>query len=122
MWIICSVLHGRGNDVSQQIDPESLLDILMVSDKYDFHQALKYVIRDHMKVPKESVSRVEQGYLMAAAFLFGDKDIFAAHTLAVIMESKESFGPFFDDAGTSEILPPRLFRTFCPAALVMINI
>jgi hypothetical protein len=49
------------------------------------------------------------GYLLAAAFLFGDIDKFVAHTLALILYYKGSYLKFLNDEITSHIIPWKMF-------------
>jgi hypothetical protein len=111
MRTICYVIHLRNDDVPESIKPRELLQILIVSDKYNFHLALKYLIKDQLR-PREEAKRVDMGYLMAAAFLLGNTKLFAAHTLALILDCEGSFLEFFNDAITIQIVPVKTFRTF----------
>jgi hypothetical protein len=49
------------------------------------------------------------GYLLAAAFLFGDIDIFIAHTLTLILYYMGSYLEFLNDEITSQIIPWKTF-------------
>lgn len=106
---ICCVLHHRNADVPQSPTPKEVLQIAIEADKYGLNVALKYARVQWLK-PRGSPDRVDMGYLLAAAFLFGDMDMFVAHTLALILHYKGSYLEFLDDEITSQILP---WKTFC---------
>jgi len=107
--IICCVIHHRNNDVPQSLTPMEVLQIAIEADKYDLTVALKYASAQWLK-PKGKPEREDMGYLLAAAFLFGDMDMFVANTLALILHYKESYLEFLDDEITSQIIP---WKTFC---------
>jgi hypothetical protein len=106
---ICCVIHHRNNDVPQSLTPKEILQIFIEIDKYDLKVALKYASVQWLK-PRDNVDRVDKGYLLAAAFLFGNMDTFVAHTLALILHYKGPFLEFLDDEITSQIVP---LKTFC---------
>ena len=135
MRTICYVIHLRNDDVPQVIKPRELLQILIVSDKYDFHLALKYLFKDQLKPraetkylfnchlkPSAESKRVDMGYLMAAAFLLGNTDVFAVHTLELVLEYKGSFWKFFDDPITSQIVPMKTFCMFSNRAPILVKV
>jgi hypothetical protein len=70
---------------------------------------LKYVRVEWLK-PRGKPEREDMGYLLAAAFLFGDMDIFVAYALALILHSTGLYLEFSDDEITGQILP---WKTFC---------
>jgi hypothetical protein len=107
--IICSVMHHRNDDVPQSPTPKEVLQIAIEADKYDLNIALKYVRAQWLK-PSGKPGREDMGYLLAAAFLFGDMDMFVAHALALILHYTGSYLEFSDDEITGQILP---WKTFC---------
>jgi len=109
LQIICRVIHHRNNDVPQSLTPKEVLQIAIEADKYDLNVALKYARAQWLK-PRGRPERVDMGYLLAAAFLFGDMDMFVANTLALILHYKESYLEFLDDEIISQIIP---WKTFC---------
>jgi hypothetical protein len=106
---ICCVIHHRNDDVPQSLTPKEVLQIVIEADKYDLNVALKYASVEWLK-PRGNADRVDMGYLLAAAFLFGDMDTFVAHTLELILHYKGSYLEFLDDEITSQIVP---LKTFC---------
>jgi hypothetical protein len=84
---ICCVIHHRNDDVPQALTPKEVLQIAIEADKYDLSVALKYASAKWLK-PRGNADKVDIGYLMAVAFLFGDMDTLAAHTLALILHYK----------------------------------
>jgi hypothetical protein len=107
--IICCVIHHRNDDVPQYLTPRKVLQIAIEADKYDLNVALKYARAQWLK-PRGSPERVDIGYLLAAAFLFGDMDMFVANTLALILHYNGSYLECLDDEITSQIIP---WKTFC---------
>jgi hypothetical protein len=106
---ICCVIHHRNDDVPQSLTPNEVLQIAIEADKYDLSVALKYARKQWLK-PRGSPDRVDMGCLLAAAFLFGDMDMFAAHTLALILHYQGSYLAFLDNEIISRIVP---WKTFC---------
>ncbi len=107
--IICCVIHHRNNDVPQSLTPKEVLQIAIVADKYDLSVVMKFVRVQWLK-PREKLERMDIGYLLAAAFLFRDVDMFVAHSLALILNYTESYWEFFDDEMISQTVP---WKTFC---------
>jgi hypothetical protein len=95
--------------VPQSLTPKEVLRIFIAADKYDLNVALKYASVQWLK-PRDNAERVDMGYLLAAAFLFSDMDMFVVHTLELILRYKGSYLEFLDDEITSQILPG---KTFC---------
>lgn len=114
---ICCVIHHRNDDVSQSLTAKEILQIAIEVDKYDLKVALKYASAQWLK-PQDNIDRVDRGYLLAAAFLFGGMDTFAAHTLALILYYKGSYLEFLDDEITSQIVP---LKTFCMSQPLMVQ-
>jgi hypothetical protein len=106
---ICCVIHHRNNDVPQSLTPIEVLQIAIEADKYDLNVALKYVRVQWLK-PRGKPEREDMGYLLAAAFLFDDMDMFVAHALALILHYTGSYLEFLNDKVTGQILP---WKTFC---------
>ncbi|KAF8853680.1 hypothetical protein BDZ45DRAFT_761066 [Acephala macrosclerotiorum] len=105
---ICCVIHHRNDDMSQFLTPKEILQIAIEVDKYDLKIALKYASVQWLK-PRDNADRVDKGYLLAAAFIFGDIDTFVAHTLALILHYKGSYLEFLDDEITSQVVPLKTF-------------
>lgn len=106
---ICCVIHHRNDDLPQSLTPREVLQITIEADKYDLNVALKFASVEWLK-PRSDTDRVNMGYLLAAAFLYGDMDIFVAHSLVLILYYKGSYLEFLDDEITSQIVP---WKTFC---------
>ena len=107
--IICCVVHHRNDDVPLSPTPKEVLQIAIEADKYDLNIALKYVRAQWLK-PRGKPEREDMGYFLAAAFLFGDMDMFVAHALALILHHTGSYLDFLDDEITGQILS---WKTFC---------
>ena len=86
--IMCE-LHHLTSEVPETVTATQLLNIAVASDKYDLAHALKYVRTNWMRTTKgEIISTMAD--LMAASRLFGDGDMFAAHSLELIIHVKRS--------------------------------
>jgi hypothetical protein len=107
--IICCVVHYRNDDVLLSPTPKEVLQIAIEAEKYDLNIALKYVRAQWLK-PRGKPEREDMGYFLAAAFLFGDMDMFVAHALALILHHTGSYLDFLDDEITGQILS---WKTFC---------
>jgi hypothetical protein len=108
MRTICCIVHHRNDLVPEYLTAEEVLQIAIEADKYDLKIALKYASAEWLR-PRVSAERVEMGYLLAAAFLFDNTDIFMAHTLTLILHHNGSYLDFLDDEFTSQIIPSRIF-------------
>lgn len=82
--ILCFIIHHRNDGVPQSLSPNKVLQVAIEADKYDLTVALKYASIQWLK-PRCNAQRVDMGYLLAAAFLFGDVDMFVAHTLTLML-------------------------------------
>lgn len=109
---ICCVIHHRNDDVPESLTPHEVLEIAIQADKYDFILALKYASIQWLK-PRPDAERKDMGYLLAAAFLFADTDMFVAHTLTLMLHYKGSYMAFLDDEIISPIVPRKTFRMYC---------
>jgi hypothetical protein len=104
--IICCVIHHRNNDVPQSPTPKEVLQIAIEADKYDLNVALAQWLK-----PRGKPEREDMGYLLAAAFLFGDMDMFVAYALTLILHYTGSYLEFLDDKITGQIVPSK--RSVC---------
>ena len=102
--IICCIIHHLNNDVLQSPTPIEVLQIAIEADKYDLNVALKYARAQWLK-PKGRLEREDIRYLLAAAFLFGNMDMFVAHALALILYYTGSYLEFLNDEITGQIVP-----------------
>lgn len=107
--IICCVIHHRNDIVPQSFTPREVLQIAIVADKYDFWVALKYAMVQWLQ-PGESSDVLDMGYLMAAAFVFGDMELFVVHTMNLILHHSGSYVELVDNAIINHIVPS---KTFC---------
>ena len=108
---ICCIIHHRNDAVppSQSLTPKEILQIAITSDKYDLGIALKYASAQWLK-PRDCADMMDMGYLLAAAFLFDETELFAANTLALILQCKGSYLELMDDKVLNEFLP---WKTIC---------
>jgi hypothetical protein len=106
--IICCVIHHRNNDVPEVLTSREVLQIAILADKYDLAVALKYA-RERWLKPGGNFEALNMGYLMAAAFLFGDIDAFVAITLRLILDYKGSYMELLDDETIRQLMPWEMF-------------
>lgn len=101
---ICCVVHHRNNDLPQVITPLEVLQIAIAADKYDLSVALRFASAQWLQ-SKGDLDKTEMGCLLAAAFLFGDTEMFEAHSLALILNYEGSYMEFIADQTLSQALP-----------------
>jgi hypothetical protein len=89
------IINVKANKKSNQLD----------DDYYGSSKASKQLAQ-----PRESAERVEMGYLLAAAFLFNNTELFKANLLTVMTHYNGSYLDFLDDEITDQIIPSRMFR------------
>ncbi|KAI9732940.1 MAG: hypothetical protein M1818_007373 [Claussenomyces sp. TS43310] len=106
---ICLVIHHRNADVPQSLTPHEILQIAIEADKYDLTVALRYASIQWAK-PRCNAGRVDMGYLLTAAFLFRDMDMFVAHTLNLMLDYTGSYLGFSDDEFISQFVPSKTFH------------
>ncbi|RFU34495.1 hypothetical protein B7463_g1876, partial [Scytalidium lignicola] len=90
------------------LTPREVLQIAIEADKYSFGVALKYASIQWLQ-PRGNTDKVDMGYLMAAAFLFGDMEMFVAHTLQLIIHYKGSYLELLEHTIISKFLPSNIF-------------
>lgn len=106
---ICCVIHHRNDTVPQALAPSKVLQVAIEADKYDCDIALKYASAQWLQL-RDDADMVDLGYLMAAAYLFGNMEAFAALTLALILHHEGSYLELLDKELISESIP---WKTFC---------
>ena len=102
MRTICCGIH-----VPPTLTPEQVLQIAIEADKYDLAVALVYAGLQWLG-PICTTQISGAGRLMAVALLFGDTDMFARHTLALIENYTGSYLDLLDDQKASPTLPVRM--------------
>ena len=85
-----------------------ILQIAIEVDKYDLGIAFRYANRQWLK-PRDSAGREDMGYLLTAAFLFGNNEMFRAQTTYLILNYRDSYLGFLNDQYPAEILPLTTF-------------
>jgi hypothetical protein len=108
MRTICCVIHHRNDAVPQALTTSEVLQIAIEADKYDCRIALKYASIQWLQ-PRDNADMVEQGYLMAAAYLIGNMETFAAHTLALILHYAGSYLELLDKELIGQTVPWKVF-------------
>ncbi|OPB46278.1 BTB domain-containing protein [Trichoderma simmonsii] len=105
LYTICCVVHHRNDILPERISPRELLQIAIEADKYDLRTALLFAKAQWLQ-RKNITDMMELAYLMAAAFLFDDMDMFIEHSQALILQHQDSYIELLADSTLSQILPP----------------
>ncbi|KAK4063926.1 hypothetical protein Trihar35433_8634 [Trichoderma harzianum] len=109
LYTICCVVHHRNDILPERISPRELLQIAIEADKYDLRTALLFAKAQWLQ-RKNITDMMELAYLMAAAFLFDDMDMFIEHSQALILQHQDSYIELLADSTLSQILPPNTPR------------
>ncbi|EPE26244.1 hypothetical protein GLAREA_02156 [Glarea lozoyensis ATCC 20868] len=98
LWIIFSAMHGRTSDIPDPLEPDMVLRVAYMADKYDCSQCLKYLIKSWMEVDdakhrcrKCRAPDQRHWKLMAAAYYFRNEEGFEALSNKWITEYTESY-------------------------------
>ena len=113
MIILCKVIHHQGHLVDATLSPESLLNLAILSDKYDFLDTVRLQFKawlSHNETTQETNILV---HCIAAAYLFDDPVAFAKYTKDIVLHH---VGSFFGvrDAKTEHIFPLDFLGKFPP--------
>lgn len=108
---ICCIFHHRNDTVPDILPPEVVLQIAIEADKYDLTVALKYVWLVWLQ-PRGDASMMDMGYLMAAAFLLGHREMFPTHTLRLILRYKGSYVELLDNPAINQVISPKAICTW----------
>ncbi|KAB5531432.1 hypothetical protein GE09DRAFT_1228231 [Coniochaeta sp. 2T2.1] len=100
------VLHHRNREVpaSSTLTPSDILNIAVMSDKYDLAVALEYVRLQWLK-PREGLDLLDIGRLATAALLMGDSRMFVAHTMELMLNWEGPYLELLDDEAIGQFLP-----------------
>ncbi|UKZ78405.1 hypothetical protein TrVFT333_006145 [Trichoderma virens FT-333] len=107
LYAICCVIHHRNDLVPVTFSPREVLQIAIEADKYDLQVALFYARSQWLQNKKNTTDPIDLAYLMAAAFLFDDMDMFIKHGLALILQYGGSFINLLQDSTLYQILPAK---------------
>jgi hypothetical protein len=108
MQIICCILHHRHDLVPDNLTAKLVLRIAVEADKYDLRTALKYISPRWLK--DESCGGIlDRSRLVAAAFLFNNREAYATHIKALVLSHSESYLVPLKDEIISQVLPLELF-------------
>ncbi|OIW22504.1 btb/poz-like protein [Coniochaeta ligniaria NRRL 30616] len=109
MRTIFYVLHHRNDQVSKEMTAAFVLDLAIASDKYDLGVALWYANTKWLDAaPVHNI--VQAGYMLTAAFLFGNADKFEHRSLRMVLYYVESYLELLKDDKISQFLP---FKAIC---------
>ncbi|EXJ74984.1 uncharacterized protein A1O5_01680 [Cladophialophora psammophila CBS 110553] len=105
--IICCVIHHRNDLVpaASTMSAKGILQIAIVTDKYDLHIALKYASGLWLRPEVDFLSLKAAGYFIATAFLFNDADLFAKVALYLTISFKETYLALLDNDLLSQFIP-----------------
>ncbi|KAK3293822.1 uncharacterized protein B0H64DRAFT_173440 [Chaetomium fimeti] len=88
--IIFNVIHGRNDKVRETLSPRELLQVAIVSDKYDCSVSLAFAIRVWLS-PRGGSDPEELWALAMAAYLFREREAFEKATSALVFNHGESY-------------------------------
>lgn len=96
MTIMCAVIHHRNDIIPEGISSNEVLQISVLTDKYDCKVALRHAIH-HWLDHRNAVSLKDLMTLMTAAYLLNQAQAFSAITYTMMMEHAGSYLPFAQD-------------------------
>lgn len=100
MVYICCALHYNTDSIPKVMDPERLLDVALMLDKYQLLEALKLQAKkwcmDVMAVIKDFPAK-KLAYILPASRYFHDEDMFALVMHLLILTYNESYVDIFPD-------------------------
>lgn len=105
MRIICCIIHHRNNLIPPLPTTKKVLQIAIVVDKYDLTVALKFVMLEWLRKPRNKLGIVEVGDLLAAAFLLNIHDMLVAYAKMLVLDYSESYRGILDDELIGQVLP-----------------
>jgi hypothetical protein len=115
MRTILCVIHLRNDLVPEHLTTQDFLQIAIEVDKYDLTIALKFASSVWLNLPSRAplgITSIEQTkHLMAAAFLFGNTNMFKRHTETLILDYGGSYLSLFKDERITQVIPSKIFCT-----------
>ncbi|KAM7216803.1 hypothetical protein V8F06_007780 [Rhypophila decipiens] len=112
--IICRILHHQNNQVPESLGADMILKVVVHAEKYDLITAVRFVTSywlDTSSVEIGVTSNVlEDGNLLAAAFILGDLPNFKRISLNLILRHVEPYSSLYQQDQLRDILPS---ITFC---------
>ncbi|KAL7908149.1 hypothetical protein GGI35DRAFT_453480 [Trichoderma velutinum] len=104
LYTICCVIHHRNDIIPETFSPREVLQIAVEADKHDLRVALHFAKAQWLQ-SKNTTDVMELAYLMAAAFLFDDMNMFIEYSLALILQHQGSYIGLLADSTLCQILP-----------------
>jgi hypothetical protein len=96
--------------MAKAFTPREVLQIAIEADAYNLGVALKYASAEWLR-PRGSTDKVDMGYFMAAAFFFGDMEMFIAYTVELILHYEGSYLELLGNAIIRQIVPWKIICT-----------
>jgi hypothetical protein len=116
---ICNIVHLRNDAVPLHLGPKEVFEIAVTADKFACVTAVKLASTHWLKSSGiEEIS--DLGYLMGAAYILDDADLFGEITLAMMMRYKESYLPLAEHL--LSFVPWEVLCTFWRTGNMMRNI
>ncbi|KAM0127389.1 hypothetical protein ACHAO1_009562 [Botrytis cinerea] len=91
--IILAIIHHKNNEISESITASQVLEIALLSDKYDFLDAMKLASNTFLRSDTKDESDLMR--LVVAAYLFRNARAFKDITKALVLDYH---GPYYDIA------------------------
>ncbi|KAJ3547296.1 hypothetical protein NM208_g1585 [Fusarium decemcellulare] len=104
--LVCLVVHHRYDEIPENLTPEELLQVAIVVEKYLLTTAFRYVRARWFKTQNNFDDiLVGNGYMLAAAYLLGDAEAFAAHSHALVLNINAPFHYLMKEMPLKKFLP-----------------
>ncbi|KAF5006467.1 hypothetical protein FDECE_7154 [Fusarium decemcellulare] len=110
--LVCLVVHHRCNEIPENLTPEELLQVAIVVEKYLLTTAFQYVRARWFKTKNNfNDVLVGNGYMLAAAYLLGDAEAFAAHSHALVLNTSAPYHYLMKEMPLKKFLPLEVICT-----------
>lgn len=111
MRTTCCVIHHRNDSSPLAPEPEQLLQIAILVNKYVLNVAIKHAAFFWLDYGRNDATISEMGYLMIAAYLFRAGEPFRRLTQRLILCHTKSFLRLLHEEIGKGIAPWQIFRT-----------
>jgi hypothetical protein len=93
LCIIFCIMHGRTENIPDPLDPDMVLRVSCMADKYDCTLCMRYPIKSWMEVD-DSITWDQRWKLLAAAYFFRNESGFKKHSNEFITGYNDTYVTF----------------------------